>query len=72
MESGDRRIDSEFLVRVADYFGVSIAKMLNRSLEVARDSHQTQSEGEIGIKEALKYILENYNRAKNASLKNIQ
>ncbi|WP_251664931.1 MrcB family domain-containing protein [Niallia taxi] len=70
MESGDQRIDSEFLVRVADYFGVSIDKMLNRSLENARDSHQIQSESEIGIREALKYILENYNRAKTAPLKN--
>lgn len=33
MESGDQKIDSEFLVKVADYFGVSIDTMLNRSLE---------------------------------------
>ena len=68
MESGDQRIDSEFLLRIADYYGVSIDKMLNRSLEEASDRYQIQSE--IGIREALKYILENYNKARSTSFKN--
>lgn len=70
MESGDQRIDSEFLLRVADYFAVSIDKMLNRSLEEASDSYQIQSE--IGIREALKYILENYKKARTILFKNIE
>lgn len=35
MESRDQRIDSEFLVKLADYFGVSIVTMLSRSLDEA-------------------------------------
>lgn len=69
MESGDQRIDSEFLVKLADYFGVSIDTMLNRSLEeVERVTHQRESE--LGIRDGLKYLLDNYQEARYELLKN--
>lgn len=55
----DQRIDSEFLVKVADYFCVSIDKMLNRSLKEKRYNDQIKSE--FDIRTALEYILKNYN-----------
>lgn len=69
MESGDQRIDSEFLVKVADYFEVSLDTMLNRSLEQSeKDIHQR--ENELGIRAALKYILDHYHEARSESFKN--
>lgn len=69
MESGDQRIDREFLVKLADYFGVSIDIMLNRSLEkVEKDAHQREKE--FGIREALMYILYNYQVAKSELFNN--
>lgn len=69
MESGDQRIDSEFLVKVADYFGVSIDTMLSRSLDEA-DEDVHQSENKPGIREALRYILDNYHGARSELFKN--
>ena len=33
MKSGDQRIDSEFLVKLDDYYGLSIDTMLGRMLD---------------------------------------
>ncbi|MED1578724.1 MrcB family domain-containing protein [Bacillus safensis] len=69
MESGDQKIDSEFLVKVADYFGVSIDTMLNRSLEDT-EKNTYQRESVLSMREALKYILDNYQEARSESFKN--
>ncbi|WP_214484498.1 DUF3578 domain-containing protein [Bacillus sp. SM2101] len=68
MESGDQRVDSEFLVKVADYFGVSIDKMLNRSLE-KRESLNTLNVNEAGIRDNIKYVLDNYQTARSEIFK---
>jgi len=68
MESGDQKIDSEFLAKVADYFRVSIDTMLSRSLGAEKDLYQR--EDVFGIREALKYIFDNYQIAKSESFKN--
>lgn len=69
MESGDQRIDSEFLVKLADYFGVSIVTILSRSLDEAdKDAHQRENKP--GIREALRYILDNYQGARSEIFKN--
>lgn len=68
MESGDQKIDSEFLVKIADYFGVSLDTMLNRSLEDEGKGIQ-QRDSDLDFRGALKYILENYLEASSESSK---
>ncbi|SDM14141.1 5-methylcytosine-specific restriction enzyme A [Paenibacillus sp. OK060] len=66
VESENQRIDSEFLLKVADYFGVSNDAMLNR-LETENINERT---GELHIRETLKYILDHYQEARLALFKN--
>lgn len=66
MKSGDQRIDSEFLVKLDDYYGILIDTMLNRMMRKKRGLSKRKW---FGIREALKYILDNYQGEKFESFK---
>ena len=62
MESGDQTIDNEFLLKVANYFEVTVNILLN-------GSETEHLSGELDIRGALKYILDHYQEAKMAKFK---
>ncbi|SEO09000.1 5-methylcytosine-specific restriction enzyme A [Terribacillus saccharophilus] len=68
MESGDQKVDSTFLVSVADYFDVSIDTMLNRTTNPVENEHH-KKENKLDIQATLKHVLDTYQEAKYEMLK---
>lgn len=68
MEVGDQRVDSEILIKVADYFNVSLDQMLNRSLE-STDNDPNPGNASITIRDVLENIMMRYLSAKNDDFK---
>jgi 5-methylcytosine-specific restriction enzyme A len=69
MEMGDQKIDSAFLLKIADYFNVSLDKMLNRVI-TSSDTFVGTDNNDMYVRDALNHILRGYLRAKDEKFKN--
>ncbi|MDP5276172.1 MrcB family domain-containing protein [Chengkuizengella axinellae] len=72
MENGDQKIDMDFLVKIADYFGVTVNHLISREDIEGSATNQfgsTEKVEDLSAFEKLKYILDNYLQAKQEVFK---
>ncbi|MDQ0884891.1 5-methylcytosine-specific restriction protein A [Peribacillus sp. V2I11] len=65
MENGEQRIESEFLIKISDYFNVSLDQMLNRSESKVGIQGGTSSNSELFIHKMMERVLTEYQQARN-------